>query len=69
MARILIVEDNPDNMKLFRAILAMNGHEVTALPTGEGLLDTLERTQPELTDSRFLQKSGLRRGLRHGWWL
>jgi two-component system cell cycle response regulator DivK len=48
MARILIVEDNPDNMKLFRAILAMNGHEVTALPSGEGLLETLERTRPEL---------------------
>ena len=48
MARILIVEDNPDNMKLFRAILAMNGHEVTALPSGEGLLETLEATHPEL---------------------
>src|SRR5262245_40037289 len=48
MARILIVEDNPDNMKLFRALLALRGHEVTALPSGDGLLETLERTKPEL---------------------
>jgi len=48
MARILIVEDNPDNMKLFRALLTLKGHEVTALPSGEGLFDTLEQTKPEL---------------------
>jgi CheY-like chemotaxis protein len=48
MARILIVEDNPDNMKLFRALLALRGHEVTALPSGEGLFDTLAQIRPEL---------------------
>lgn len=48
MARILIVEDNPDNMKLFRALLTLRGHEVTALPSGEGLFDTLSQTKPEL---------------------
>lgn len=48
MARILIVEDNPDNMKLFRALLTLRGHEVTALPSGEGLFDTLAQTRPEL---------------------
>jgi CheY-like chemotaxis protein len=48
MARILIVEDNPDNMKLFRALLTLRGHEVTALPSGEGLFDTLAQTKPEL---------------------
>jgi two-component system, cell cycle response regulator DivK len=48
MARILIVEDNPDNMKLFRALLTMKGHDVTGLLSGDGLLDTMEQTRPEL---------------------
>ena len=48
MARILIVEDNPDNLKLIRALLTLRGHEVTALPSGEGLFDTLAQTKPEL---------------------
>lgn len=48
MARILIVEDSPDNMKLFRTLLTLKGHEVTGLPGGEGLLDTIARIDPEL---------------------
>ena len=48
MARILIVEDSPDNMKLFRTILALKGHEVTGLPGGEGLLDAIEQGSPDL---------------------
>jgi CheY-like chemotaxis protein len=48
MARILIVEDSPDNMKLFRTILGLKGHEVTGLPGGEGLLDTIEQGSPDL---------------------
>ena len=48
MARILIVEDNPDNMKLFRALLALKGHTVTALQSGDGLLEALTQNQPEL---------------------
>ena len=45
MARILIVEDSPDNMKLFRTILTLKGHEVTGLSGGDGLLDAIkERT-------------------------
>lgn len=39
MANILIVEDNPDNMKLFKAVLAIRGHTVAGLPGGEGMLD------------------------------
>jgi two-component system, cell cycle response regulator DivK len=46
--RILVVEDSPDNMKLFRTVLTLKGHEVTGLPGGEGLLETIERTAPEL---------------------
>ena len=48
MARILIVEDSPDNMKLFRTILGLKGHEVSGLPGGEGLLDAMERGSPDL---------------------
>ena len=48
MPRILVVEDSPDNMKLFRTVLTLKGHEVTGLPGGEGLLETIERTAPEL---------------------
>ncbi len=48
MARILIVEDNPDNLKLFRAVLALKGHTVTALASGDGLLDTIGQSDPEL---------------------
>ena len=48
MAKILIVEDSPDNMKLFRTILGLKGHQVTGLSGGEGLLDTIEQGSPDL---------------------
>jgi two-component system cell cycle response regulator DivK len=46
--KILIVEDSPDNMKLFRTLLTLKGHEVAGLPGGEGLLDAIERGAPDL---------------------
>jgi CheY-like chemotaxis protein len=48
VARILVVEDSPDNMKLFRTLLALKGHEVTALAGGDDLLETIDRADPEL---------------------
>ena len=48
MARILIVEDSPDNMKLFRTILTLKGHEVTGLSGGDGLLDAVKKGPPDL---------------------
>ncbi len=48
MARILVVEDNPDNMKLCRALLTLKGHEVAELTSGEGLLETIEASRPDL---------------------
>lgn len=48
MAKILIVEDNPDNMKLFRAVLAIRGHQVSGLPGGETLLETMHADAPQL---------------------
>jgi CheY-like chemotaxis protein len=48
MARILIVEDSPDNMKLFRTILGLKGHEVFGLTGGDGLLEAIDQGAPEL---------------------
>ena len=48
MSKILIVEDSPDNMKLFYSLLTLKGHDITGLPGGDGLLDTLASTSPEL---------------------
>ena len=48
MPKILIVEDSADNMKLFRALLAQRGHDVTGLSGGEGLLETIARVLPDL---------------------
>jgi CheY-like chemotaxis protein len=46
--KILVVEDSPDNMKLFRTLLTLKGHEVTGLPGGDELLDVIKRTTPDL---------------------
>ena len=48
MPRILIVEDSPDNMKLFSAVLGLSGHEVTGLPDGQGLISRVEIWKPDL---------------------
>ena len=48
MATILIVEDSPDNMKLFRTLLALSGHTVIGLAGGEGLLAALAAHRPDL---------------------
>ncbi len=46
MATILIVEDNPDNMKLYTAVLGARGHTVVGLAGGEGLLEAVLATAP-----------------------
>ena len=48
MARILIVEDSPDNMKLFRTILMLKGHEVAGITGGDGLLNAIGEQKPDL---------------------
>jgi CheY-like chemotaxis protein len=48
VSKILIVEDSPDNMKLFRTLLTLRGHEVVGLSGGDGMLETIEREQPAL---------------------
>ncbi len=46
MATIVVVEDQPDNLKLFKALLTMKGHRVIGLPSGEELVATLLAEQP-----------------------
>jgi len=48
MATILIVEDSPDNMKLFRTILALQGHTVLGLEGGDRLVATVVEARPDL---------------------
>ncbi len=48
MAKILIVEDNPDNMKLFAAVLGIRGHKVVGLPGGEDLIATMRAERPDV---------------------
>ena len=48
MAKILIVEDNPDNLKLFRAVLTIRGHRVVGLAGGDTLLETMRAETPQL---------------------
>jgi len=50
MATIVVVEDQPDNLKLISALLTLKGHRVVGLHTGEQLVATLlaERPAPAL---------------------
>ncbi len=48
MAKILIVEDSPDNMMLFRTVLALKGHAIIGLAGGEELFPTLAAGRPDL---------------------
>src|SRR5256885_17042845 len=46
MATIVVVEDQPDNLKLITALLTMKGHRVIGLQPGEPLVATLVAEQP-----------------------
>ncbi len=48
MTRVLIVEDSPDNMKLFTAVLQLHGHVVTGIRDGEHLLAAVEAAKPDI---------------------
>ena len=47
MKKIAVVEDNPDNQLLLRALLA-DAYELTAYETGQEALDGLHRARPDL---------------------
>lgn len=46
MATIIIVEDQPDNLKLLTTLLTIKGHLVVGLPSGHRLLDVMRTQQP-----------------------
>ena len=60
MATILIVEDSPDNMKLFRTLLTLNGHDVIGLGGGEGLRQHIRDSRPDLVlrDIQWPERDG-----------
>lgn len=45
MATIVVVEDQPDNLKLLTTLLTIKGHQVVGLPNGDRLTDIM-RTPP-----------------------
>ena len=61
MARILIVEDNALNIKLFCDLLAAHGHEPQAVTDSRQALDAARDFSPELviTDIQLPHVSGL----------
>ncbi len=48
MATIVIVEDQPDNLKLLTTLLTIKGHRVIGLSNGERLTEVMTADHPEL---------------------
>lgn len=46
MATIVVVEDQPDSLKLLTTLLTIKGHRVIGLATGDTLADVLRTHQP-----------------------
>lgn len=46
MATIIIVEDQPDSLKLLTTLLTLKGHHVVGLPNGDGLAEIVRTHQP-----------------------
>ena len=46
VATILIVEDQPDNLKLLTALLTLKGHQVIGLPNGDRVAEVLRTQRP-----------------------
>ncbi|HTV90605.1 MAG TPA: response regulator [Stellaceae bacterium] len=46
--RVLVVEDNPLNMKLFSAMIAAEGYEVLEANSGQSGLEMAHRQRPDL---------------------
>ena len=49
MATIVVVEDQPDSLKLLTTLLSLKGHQVVGLPNGDRLAEIM-RTQKPVPD-------------------
>ena len=47
-ARILVIEDNEDNLELFRFLLEQDGYEVTGSQDGRDGLEKVQQLHPDL---------------------
>ena len=66
MATIVVVEDQPDNLKLITALLALKGHRVVGLHSGDRLVATLPPLGREgVSGAARPEKAGVQSGLRH----
>jgi two-component system cell cycle response regulator DivK len=61
MAKIIIVEDNEFNMRLFSDLLQSQGHQVIECPEGLEALDLIKQERPDLVlmDIQMPEISGL----------
>ena len=48
MATIIVVEDQPDNLKLLATLLTIKGHTVVGLPNGDRLSEVVHSNTPDL---------------------
>ena len=46
MATIVVVEDQPDNLKLLTTLLTLKGYQVVGLPNGDRLAEVMRTQQP-----------------------
>ena len=46
VATIVVVEDQPDNLKLLTTLLTIKGHTVIGLPNGDTLAEVMRTHQP-----------------------
>lgn len=46
MATIVIVEDQPDNLKLLTTLLTLKGHQVVGLPNGDRVAEVVRTHEP-----------------------
>jgi CheY-like chemotaxis protein len=46
VATIVVVEDQPDNLKLLATLLTLKGHQVIGLPNGDRVAEVVRTHQP-----------------------
>ena len=46
MATIVVVEDQPDSLKLLTTLLSLKGHQVVGLPNGDQLAEIMRTQKP-----------------------